>query len=350
MLASRIQQIDTGAAPHRSLRIAAAAFVGAMALLSTQAFTAHASEVWVGNQRTNAVQILDSDSLAVVAEIKVGTKPHNITFDKDRQRAYVANLRSGDFTVIDADQRAPIKTIAAGKLTHHVAVSPDDRWLVVTLRGEDRVLVYDAATYEQVESIAVGKNPGMTVFTPDGSKAYVNNAGEESLSVIDVASWQVTRRIEGVGGWTGALAITPDGGRLIITAGAGDTYALLDTSADRVVATGTSGKSPHGVALTAGGKRAIIVNSLSNDLTEVDMATGEVIGRIANVGDKPAFVDLSPDGRFGFVSLIGARAAGDPPKRLSGKTPGVAVVDLSQQKLVHLIELAGDPLSIAVRR
>jgi YVTN family beta-propeller protein len=326
-----------------------AAIVGALALSAGGAFAAHASEVWVGNQRTNTVQIVDSDSPASVAEIQVGTKPHNITFSKDRHRAYVANLRSGDFTVIDADERAPIRTIAAGKLTHHVAVSPDDRWLVVTLRGEDRVVVYDAATYEQVESIAVGKNPGMTVFTPDGAKAYVNNAGEESLSVIDVANWQVARRIEGVGGWTGALAMTPDGGRLIITAGAGDTYSLLDTSADRVVATGTSGKSPHGVALTSGGKRAIIVNSLSNDLTEVDMATGKVVGSVADVGDKPAFVDVAPDGRFAFVSMIGERAAGDPPKRLSGKSPGVAVVDLSQGKVVHLIALGGDPLSVAVR-
>jgi YVTN family beta-propeller protein len=190
----------------------------------------------------------------------------------------------------------------------------------------------------------------MTVFTPDGIKAYVNNGGDRSVSVIDVRKWEAAHRIEGVGGWTGALAITPDGKRLIVTAGTGNTYALIDTGTDQVVATGTSGSAPHGVAITPDGKWALIVNSLSNDLTEVDMTGGEVVGRIADVGDKPAFVDIALNGRYAYVSLIGERAPGDPPTRLSGKSPGVAVVDLSQHKVVSTVLLGGDPLSVAVRR
>jgi len=47
-----------------------------------------------------------------------------------------------------------------------------------------------------------------------------------------------------------------------------------------------------------------------------------VVDTIAEIGDKPAFVDVSPEGRYAFVTLIGERAAGDPPNRLSGRSPG----------------------------
>jgi YVTN family beta-propeller protein len=325
------------------------AALAAAALIGAAATAARCAEVWVGNQRTATVQVVDAESLGLLAEIAVGLKPHNVVFSKDGHRAYVANLRSGDFSVVDADARKVVKTVPAGKILHHVALSPDERWLVAAVRGEDRVIVYDAASVQPVKSIPVGKNPGMTVFTPDGAKAYVNNAGEASVSIIDAGRLEVTGRIPDVGGWTGDMAITPDGKRLIVTAGAGDRYALIDTSAERVVATGSSGTGPHGVALTPGGTLALVVNSLSNDLTVVGMATGEVVETIADLGDKPAFVDVSADGRYAFVSMIGERAAGDPPNRLSGHSPGFAVVDLSEKRVVRTIPLGGDPLSVTVR-
>ncbi|HTT37191.1 MAG TPA: cytochrome D1 domain-containing protein [Burkholderiales bacterium] len=323
------------------------ASAGALALLA--AAGANSAEVWVGNQRTGTVQIVDGASLALVAEIPVGLKPHNVAFSHDGHRAYVANLRSGDVSVVDADARRVVATLPAGKITHHVALSPDGRLLFVAVRGEDRVIVFDAASLQPVKSIPVGKNPGMTLFTPDGARAYVNNAGEASVSIIDVGRLEVTGRIADVGGWTGDMAITRDGKRLIVTAGASDRYALIDASADRVMATGVGGQGPHGVALTPDGVHALVVNSLSGDLTVVDMATGESVETIADLGDKPAYVDVSPDGRYAFVTLIGERAAGDPPNRLSGHSPGLAVVDLAQKKVARTIPLGGDPLSVTVR-
>jgi hypothetical protein len=123
------------------------------------------------------------------------------------------------------------------------------------------------------------------------------------VSIIDVGRLEVIGRIGDVGGWTGDMAITPDGKRLIVTAGTADRYALIDTRTPRVIATGVAGKGPHGVPLTPGGAHALVVNSLS----------------------------------------------GDPPNRLPGHSPGLAVVDLSQKKVVRTIPLGGEPLSVTVR-
>jgi len=68
------------------------ALLAALVVLLAASFTARAYEVWVTNQRTDKIQVLDGTSLQVVGEITAGEKPHNVTFSKDAKTAYVANL------------------------------------------------------------------------------------------------------------------------------------------------------------------------------------------------------------------------------------------------------------------
>ncbi|HZX60314.1 MAG TPA: hypothetical protein VFF51_01065, partial [Candidatus Methylomirabilis sp.] len=72
---------------------------------------AAAYEVWVTNQSENKVQILDGQSLKILAEVPVASKPHNVAFSPDFKTAYVASVGSNDFTVIDTAARKPIKSV-----------------------------------------------------------------------------------------------------------------------------------------------------------------------------------------------------------------------------------------------
>ncbi|MGH7430873.1 MAG: hypothetical protein ACREI5_03520, partial [Candidatus Methylomirabilales bacterium] len=84
-----------------------AAALGLLAALTScapaqQASSTRSYEVWVTNQSENKVQILDGQSVKVIAEIPVASKPHNVTFSPDFKTAYIASVGSNDFTVIDA--------------------------------------------------------------------------------------------------------------------------------------------------------------------------------------------------------------------------------------------------------
>jgi len=324
--------------------IVAAFVVAAMSASSP----AQAYEIWVTNQRTNKVQVINGKSLKVVAEIETGVKPHNITMNHNGTRAYVANLKSGNFVVIDTASRKIVKTVPAGKTTHHVSVSPDDRRLFVTIRGENAVTVYDARSIERLKMIPVGKGPAMAMFTPDGKRAYETNGRDRSVSIIDTSSLEVIGTITGVGGWTTASVMSPDG-KLIVTGTEGDKYSVIDTATDRLVAEEPSGKDPHGVVLEPDGKHALITNLLSNDVSRVDVASGKIMDTISEVGDKPSNIAVSPDGKRAFVTLIGERVASDPEGRLSGKDAGVSVIDLASKKVIAVIPLGGDPYDLAVR-
>jgi YVTN family beta-propeller protein len=318
---------------------------------------AGAEEIWVVNQQTARLDIIDGESLEVVAEVETGVKPHLITMSPDEKRAYVANLRSGDISIVDAVAKRTIRTIPAGRTAHEVDVSPDGRLLLAAIRGEDAITFYDAASLERLRTLPIGKGPAMAVFTPDGRRAYVAN-GDATVAIVDVGQMAVVARIANVGGWGALLAITPDGERLIVTGAyrtgsgewTGNTYSIIDTRTATVVAEGTAGQVPHGVAITPDGRWALIANRLSNDLTVVDMAAGRTAGTIADVGDTPSIVAVSHDGRQAFVTLSGPRAAEDPPGRLSGKDAGLAIVDLATRKVIKTLRLGGDPYGVAVRR
>lgn len=327
---------------------------------------AAAYEIWVTNQwiSTSKVQVINSESLQVVAEIKTGIKPHTITFSRDGRRAYVANIRSNDFTVIDAVTRTPITTVPAGKLAHHVAVSPDDRLLLVSNRNEHTVMFFDAQSFKRLKTLPVGHRPAMAAFTPDGRTVYVTINDDmdrltgdpgyvrhPSIAVIDVVKMEVSGSIAIPGNGAMAVRITSDGTKVIVGGGPGnDKYYIIDTATDKVVAEGVSGKDAHGVALTPDNRYAVIPNRLSNDVAVVDMATGKIAATIAEVGDKPSLVDVSPDGTRAFVTLFGAPEPGDPRYRISGKDAGVSVLDLTQKKVLTILRLGGDPYGIAVRR
>jgi YVTN family beta-propeller protein len=320
--------------------------LAAMAVLASSGVQAY--EIWVTNQRSNKIQVIDGESLNVTDEIETGVKPHNITMNHSGTRAYVANLRSGDFAVIDTSSHNVLKTVQAGKTTHHVGVSPDDERLFVTVRGENIVAVYDAKSLERLETIPVGNGPAMVMFSPDGKRAYGTNGRDRSVSIIDVMSMKVIGTITGVGGWTTASVMSPDG-KLIVTGSAGDKYSIIDTATDRVVVEEVAGKDPHGVVLEPDGKHALVTNLLSNDVSRIDIASGKITDTIADVGDKPSNIAVSPDGKRAFVTLVGERSAGDPEGRLSGKNAGVSVINLASKKVVVLIPLGGDPYDIAIR-
>jgi YVTN family beta-propeller protein len=306
-------------------------------------------EVWVTNQETNKIQIIDGQTLKVIAEIAGRTRPHNITFSPDYKTAYVANVGSGDVTVVDAAARKVIGTIPSGKRAHHVGVSPDGRWLYICNPGDDNVTVADAKTLKVVKKLDVEKAPAMTAFSPDGKKAYVSNGGTFSVSVIDVASGEILKSIQKVAaGEIMGQVMSPDGSRLFVTSGGTNRYIVIDPQTDTVMATVEYGKDAHGAALTVDARRVLIPNRQSNDLTVVNARTGQIAETIPNIGDKPDIIDVAPDGRFAFATLRGKAVTGDP-NLVSGKEPGVAVIDLYYKKRHAHIPLGGDPHGIAVR-
>ncbi|HLC43194.1 MAG TPA: cytochrome D1 domain-containing protein [Methylomirabilota bacterium] len=303
-------------------------------------------EVWVSNQGLDKVHILDGETLKELAAISTERKPHNIEFSPDFRRAYVSNVGAGTVAVIDAVERKVINTIPTGKGAHGVNRSPDGRLLYVTNTQDETVSVIDTASLDIVKTIPVGPVPSVAIFTPDGKKAYIANVSG-SLSVIDVEKGDVIRKVPDLDGAI-VLTISKDGKKVYVARGFSDKVAVVDTQTDRVRSNVSVGKDGHSVWTTPDGKFVWVPNRLAKSISVIATDQDRVVRTIQNVGDKPDILAFSPDGKKAFVGLRGRAETGDP-KILSGREPGLSVVDVASGKVLTKIKLGGDPHGVAVR-
>src|SRR5438552_14828889 len=101
-------------------------------------------------------------------------------------RVFVTNEKSDYVTVMDAATRAVVRTIPVGKRPRGVAVSPDGRRVYVTNSNSDSLSVIDAKTLEVLSTVPAGIDPEGLTVNRAGTALYVVNENELSVTVLDV--------------------------------------------------------------------------------------------------------------------------------------------------------------------
>ena len=149
------------------------------------------------------------------------------------------------------------------------------------------------------------RGPNRFALSPDGTRAYVLNTGVSafglslsptstgSVTVVDTAQSQILG-VVAVGGGPRALALTPDGSRVLVT----NAFALtvIDTSTRAVVGTVSFANATRDVVVSPDGALAYVAAADSPiGVAVVDLATLTEIARIPTAGAS-GFLALSPDG------------------------------------------------------
>ena len=111
----------------------------------------------------------------------------------------------------------------------------------------------------------------------------VDTATHQVIDVIDLGG-----RAKPVG-----VAVSPDGRRVYVANGHGNSVAVIDAVKGKVVATIPVGKRPWGIAVTRDGRRVYTANGLSNDVSVIDPATNRVLATI-KVGEGAWGVVIGP--------------------------------------------------------
>jgi YVTN family beta-propeller protein len=101
-----------------------------------------------------------------------------------------------------------------------------------------------------------------------------------------------------------AIAITADGGILLVVNPDSNSLTLAGTVSQSVIAELAVGVDPRAVALSPDDVTAYVANQGSDTVSVVDLASTGVITTVA-VGDRPVGVAVSPDGRFVAVAELG---------------------------------------------
>jgi YVTN family beta-propeller protein len=117
--------------------------------------------------------------------------------------------------------------------------------------------------------------------SPDGKEAWVANAGDGTISVIDLARKTVVATIDADVRGANRLKFTPDGRRVLVTAG---TLVILDAATRTVIKRLAGVHGTGGILMQPDGARAYVACSPDNSVAVVDLSTLAVAGRVDIAG------------------------------------------------------------------
>lgn len=251
-----------------------------------------ACEAQVEDKSLDGITVVDTATRTVTRVLPGGSDPEQ--FDVAGGRIFVSNEDSSTTSIVDLQTGALVASIRVGREPEGVKTSPDGRFVLVTAETDHNVAIIDAASNESLGTVEVGLRPRDIAFSPDGAFAYVSAELAHSVAIVDMRSRTRVGAIElPIGTLPMGLAVAPRGDRLYVANGRARTVAAIDLAARAVVASVEVGHRPWGIALSPDGTRLYTANGPSNDVTVVDVATFAVIGRIA-AGRSPWGVAIGP--------------------------------------------------------
>jgi len=178
-------------------------------------------KVYVANQGSNQVTVIDPATLAVKTTVNVGNSPSAIVASPDGNCVYVANQNSGTVSVITTSNDMPTATaITVGAGPVSLRFDPLLQRLYVVNNAGGSVSVISHATdcsSTLLKTVGVGLAPKSIAALSDKTRAYVANSGDGTVSVIDVNSNTVRKTIA-VGGSPQSIGASADGTKVVVAA------------------------------------------------------------------------------------------------------------------------------------
>src|SRR6266496_4136768 len=217
---------------------------------------------------------------------------------------FVSNERSGDITVIDGATDAVVTTFKAGKRPRGIHATPDGKRLFVTLSGSPRMApgvdenrapadktadgigVIDAAAHKLIDRWHVGSDPEQFAISKDGKFAFIANEDDASASIVDLGSGQSRGKIK-VSAEPEGVGVNPANGEVFV----------IDPDQQRVIAKIDTGGRPRSVAFPPDGSSAYVACENGGYVAVIDARSHKLLSKIQlPTGSLPMGTAVSKDG------------------------------------------------------
>jgi YVTN family beta-propeller protein len=219
-------------------------------------------KVWFTAEAAKAIGSYDPATGKIDRILGIGqNRTHMIYVFPGTQRIVTTNVNSGTVTILDHTQGAAGAAAAPPPGRPPMPGPPGGDW------------------NETVVPVGHGSE-GFDV-SPDGKEAWVANAGDGTISVIDLASKAVVATIDARVPGANRLKFTPDGRRVLVTAG---TLVVLDAASRTVVQRLADVHGTGGILMQPDGARVYVACSPDGSVAVVDLHTLTVVGHVEIAG------------------------------------------------------------------
>jgi YVTN family beta-propeller protein len=270
--------------------------------------------VYVPDNATNTVTVIDPATFRIVGRFKVGDYPQHITPSWDMQHLYVENSDTNTLTEIDPRTSRPVKTITGVPEPYNLYFTPDGTKAIDVDEYQNQVQFRDPHTWRLLGIVHVPW-PGVDhgEFTANGRYLLMSTEYSGVVIKIDTVSMRLVGSVV-VGGRPIDVKAAPDGTVFYVANQRLNGVTVLDPNHFRIRGFIPTGAGAHGLAVSRNGRLLYVANRIAASISVISFATRRVVATW-HVGGSPDMLQVSPDGsqlwtsnRFdGTVSVISTR-------------------------------------------
>jgi len=227
--------------------------------------------------------------------------------DEAHDRIWALNGLGSNLTLLYSNgSRFSGPTKVADSSTGRAALRSSLDLLYVPVPGAGAITVRNENILE-AGTISTGGSPVAVAISPDETRGYVADDAGSDVIVLDLtkgSTWQMqplgqTDGTITVGAHPAALALTADGGTLLVGSTGDNTVSVVDTATRQVVKT-LPVTDPRAIAITPDGTRAYVASAATGSVVALDLVGGAVGGSVV-VGGGPTELAMSPTGQRLFA-------------------------------------------------
>ena len=250
----------------------------------------------------------------------VGGLPLNLVETPDHRYAVITNngLEKPTLTMVDLKLQMVAATVPVDNAWYGLAWDPDGTRLYSAGGAENAVYVF---SYEKGTLTSRGKIPlgepeiahgwpqghpsgftGGLAVSPDGRRLYALQMLGGALTVVDLDKRAVLRRID-LGAEPYAVALSPDASTLYVSIWGGAKVAVFDARSLERLGEIATDEHPNAMVFSKDGRRLFVACANRNTVWTIDTSARKAIEQVsvalfphAPAGSTPNALALSPDG------------------------------------------------------
>ncbi len=239
------------------------------------------------DKTADGLSVIDPVERKLIDRWHVGSDPEQFATSKDGKFAFIANEDDASASIVDLGSGQSRGKVKVSEEPEGVGVNPQSGEVYVTCEEKGEVFAIDPDQQRVIAKIETGGRPRSIAFVPDGSRAYVACENSGYVGVIDAASHKLLSKIQlPTGSLPMGTVISSDGKELYVSTGRGNTVVVIDTGKNAVATTIPVGNRAWGIALDPSGSKLYTANGASNDVSVVDLKSRKELRRI-KAGDGP---------------------------------------------------------------
>jgi len=291
--------------------------------------------IFVTNERSNTVSVIDAKSLTIESTIEIGKRPRGIGLSPDNTELYVAVSEENKIVVVDPDTLKILREFEAGSDPETFGVHPNGN-IYISNEDDAKATVFDPKTGKKIAEIKVGLEPEGVAVSPTGERVIVTSESTNMLHVIKTPENIIENNIL-VGSRPRAAIFNNSGNIAYATAEISGEVVKVDIVKGKIIQTASTGDSkskPKDVILSKDENVIYVAGGRANKVVVMDANTLEIIKEIP-VGKRVWGLAMSGNGEYIFTT--------------NGVSGTVSVIDTGKNEVIKTIKVGEFPWGVVVK-